>query len=452
MGEGIFETDIGTGFPPARNCDVTETLRLVHPAQPDTPVTADTVIPFIHMAGITETDLVLDMTPHSDMLLCALAYAARPKTLIVVDFGVPENDIQGIPAAIPGQWSEEKSLLDHYDHTEPGFLAADIRQPPFAPGTFDCVVGDLAAGHGQAVSEYKTFERLLFHARDILRANGRLVTTVKADWILKSWGLLEELGLQLEYPQWQTELGTVREPDSPVALRFVKKMVIDMPQQRRSVLALMERYSITPLTAHKRNVIFPYAQVVETRADPYLDMQRREEKEQYFFDAETTDRLAGLCGDNTAFLVTPSIAIRANDASRKGVLFEGDGRPLRMLAERRTRTVRPQKYDLNAGLHRLIIGKYLHAHDTVICDPPFTRVKPDILARDIDELLQPGERSAAYVVFPARRIRQLAAAMRQYGLNLEDGWQKPPVRYNHPPRMVRNFGDDAIQIYKFSKN
>jgi tRNA1(Val) A37 N6-methylase TrmN6 len=416
---------------------------------------------FLNMATIFPQDHVLCLEAGSNFLSYGLSYLSQPEKLVVtydVSLGLAAPN----PEIFREKWNIVSDLLDGYDHTEPENVITSLENPPFLANSFDVIIGDLVGSqnHEKLTSSvqnqssdinYREFEQVLFNSSDLLKEGGRLVLAIRADWILKSWPLLEKLGLQLEYPEWGIEFSDFPEPDSSVALRFIKKDNIDSSRQKKSVLSLMAKFSIDTLYAHKADEVFPYSEIVRTDSEPFLDLTRKTDSEQYFFDINTTNELIRLARGETAFLVTPSLAIKSVGNGQTGVLFEQDSRALRQLGLLPNSKIKPQKYDLKVGLHRLIKNKYNFKFDTVICDPPFTKIKPNILARDIHELLKV-DNGTAYIIYPAKDIAKLKREMDKLGFQLEEDWEKPTINYAQPPKMVRIHGVQAIQVYKFVYN
>lgn len=306
-------------------------------------------------------------------------------------------------------------------------------------------------------TEYEEYERNLKGASSNLKQNGKLILLSKPGWILKSWELIEQLELQLEYQESSIYLNDLRHPNTYVWLKFVNAgKNFDSEKQKRNILSLMRDNNIDRLFAHRNDLKFPYVDLSYKNSETYVNLNQDLSCMQYFFSAETTKNLALLCEGCTACLVTPSVAAAhaemcaqqkiANAAKHKVVLFERDNR------FRQKDGVKFVKYDLNTGLTKLTQRQYAGKFDKVICDPPFD-INLDILARDIKELLKIGQEAHveayAYVVFPEHRKVSLINAMNSKGFVLSQNKAYFDIEYGRPPKLVRVYGKQAIQLYKF---
>jgi hypothetical protein len=64
-------------------------------------------------------------------------------------------------------------------------------------------------------------------------------------------------------------------------------------------------------------------------------------------------------------------------------------------------------------------------------------------------LLKPDKNSIAYVVFPEHRKASLINAMKLKEFSLVDEESRMVIGYGRPPKLVRVYGKDAIQLFKF---
>jgi uncharacterized pyridoxamine 5'-phosphate oxidase family protein len=216
----------------------------------------------------------------------------------------------------------------------------------------------------------------------------------------------------------------------------------DVEKQKRNIIPLMEHNNVDRLFAHRNNLIFPYVELSYKNSEAYVELDQNLQNMQYFFSLDTTKKLASMCAGYTACLVTPSIALCAAESNQNVVLFECDNR------FRQNRNVKFVKYDLYTGLTEFTKRQYAKKFDVVICDPPFD-VKLDALAFDIDELLKSNKNSTAYVVFPEHRKASLINAMKLKGFVPIDEENRMVIEYGKPPKLVRVYGKDAIQLFKF---
>ncbi|HWT76880.1 MAG TPA: hypothetical protein VN258_19440, partial [Mobilitalea sp.] len=138
-----------------------------------------------------------------------------------------------------------------------------------------------------------------------------------------------------------------------------------------------------------------------------------------------------------------SVARYAYQEGKNIVLFERDNR------FRENGGMKFVKYDLYKGLTKLMHNKYLNKFDHVICDPPFN-IKLDVLSNDITELLKHDKSSIAYIIFPRKQKAGLVNVMKMNGMHLIEDPDQISIEYAKPPKIVRLYGRDAIQLYKFS--
>jgi hypothetical protein len=404
---------------------------------------------FINFGCIKNTDHVLVMMYNYEIITWITSYLYAPNQLVtyLINFESKSNH---------SKWEDFHLLLNGYQYTKPVFSSIDINGIEAAEELFDvAIVGCIYPSHHlteipgsrfylEIGEEYERFEKYLIGASDNLKENGVLVLLSKPGWILKAWNLLEDLNLQLEYNDYKLYLDKNRGPNTLVWLRFVK-MKNDRGTQlkKKNILNLMRDNNIDRLFAHRNNLIFPYVKLPDYPVEPYVDLDEDLEYKQYFFTLETTRNLSKLCNDNTACLVTPSVAQCAYKEGKNIVLFERDNR------FREKGGLKFVKYDLYKGLSKLLYNKYLNKLDKVICDPPFN-IKLDNLSNDIDELLKRDNNSIAYIVFPCKDKAKLVNAMKKKGFYLADEPNQISIEYTRPPKIVRLNGKDAIMLYKFT--
>ncbi len=68
----------------------------------------------------------------------------------------------------------------------------------------------------------------------------------------------------------------------------------------------------------------------------------------------------------------------------------------------------------------------------------------------IKELLKQHKESIVYIVFPHSRKTSLINAMKAKGLVIRDESLNTCIEYVKPPKIVRIYGKQAIQLYRFS--
>ena len=412
----------------------------------------ENIIPLVNMGCIKESDNVLILASKIEEITGAISYLYAPNQLMATKIDL-ENSDEEWRLTVESNWKDIRELLDYYAYTEPTFFQLTKIDSKHKSNKFDIVIGGYCEEELEG-REYGRFDfdggtacdiflRILINSHEVLNNEGRLIVLARPSWILKSWELLHKLGLQLEYQQYHLYSNDKREPNALVWLRFIKAAEgFDVEKQKRNLLALMEANNIDRLYAHRNNLIFPYVELSYKNAEVYVQVEQNLEYLQYFFSAETTKSLADLCEGYTACLVTPSIAVRAYNDNKNVVLFERDNR------FREKKGLKFVKYDLEKGLTEFTKRKYCKKFERVICDPPFD-ISLDVLARDIEELLKTHKDSIAYVVFPDKRKVSLVNAMKAKGLSLVEEQGKINIEYGRPPKLVRMYGKQAIQIYKF---
>lgn len=344
-------------------------------------------------------------------------------------------------------------LLGDYHCSELIFGGND-REPMLEQGVYDVVISGYAdQPEGrlkmplerfllEAGTEYEQFEKYLVSSDQLLKTNGRWIVLAKPGWILKSWELIQDRGLQLEYDQFHLYTELNRHPNAFLWLRFIKnKDYFSQEQQKKNLLSMMEDNGVDRLYAHRNQLRFPYAELSYSKSEAYVDLKQNAQYLQYFFSVETTKSLAELCTGYTACLVTPSVAQCAYRNHKNVVLFERDNRFLE------NGGLKFVKYDLNKGLTKFVRNKYANKFDRVICDPPFD-INLNTLAEDIQELIRLKDSSTVYVVFPDSRRVSLINSMRLKGFIYNDS-EKITIEYARPPKIVRVGGKNAIQLYKF---
>lgn len=411
-------------------------------------------ISLVNMGVIKETDSVLVMSLEIETIAWSIEYLYMPRVLVINKVDTVEDDNDWI-LKFKQMQREMDQLLSGYMHTEPTLFSskmADMQQ--------DChpcdviIIGStipLKTREDRIIyrfnietgEEYEIYEKSIIEMSKIIKKDGRALLLCKPSWILKSWKLLQELGLQLEYQEYSLYMDDIRHPNGLVWLRFIKsEQDFNMDKQKRNVLSLMKDNNIDRLYAHKNNLVFPYVELSYKKSELYVQLDQDLQHMQYFFSLETTKRLAELCNGYTACLVTPSIARYAHEHNKNVILFERDNR------FRKKGDVKFVKYDLNTGLTKFTQRKYANKFDVVICDPPFN-IRLEILAKDIAELLKHNRNSIAYVVFPEKNRVSLINAMVSEGLYLSEDKNNIDIEYGRPPKLVRIHGKQAIQLYKF---
>ena len=406
-------------------------------------------ISFTNFACIKDTDNVIAIASHLEIITCSISYIYNPQKLVasILDLGCDINK---------KRWESINELLLGYKYTEPFFSDFNINSMEYREETFDVAVVGFVNPNNNSLEapinrfslesgiEYEMFEKLIVKSSNLLKKAGVLVVLSKPAWILKAWSLIHDLGLQLEYDNYRLYTDSSRHPNVFIWLRFVKgESSTNLQLHKKNILSLMNDNGIDRLYAHRNNLRFPYVELSYSNSESYVKMDQNLEYMQYFFSAETTATLAQLCEGYTACLVTPSIAQCAYKLNKNIVLFERDNR------FRENGGLKFVKYDLNAGLTKFLLNRYMKKFDRVICDPPFD-IKLDVLANDIMELLKPVESSIVYIVFPNSRKVSLVNAMKAKGLLLKEEMEKVSIEYAKPPKIVRVYGKDAIQLYKFT--
>lgn len=411
-------------------------------------------ISLVNMGAIKETDSVLVMSLEIETIAWSIAYLYMPRVLAIKKVDTVEANSDWILKFRQIQ-REVDQLLRGYMYTESTLLCSKM-----AGVHQDCqpcdviIVGStipLKASEDRIIyrfdietgEEYEIYEKSIVEMSKILKKGGRALVLCKPSWILKSWELIHELGLQLEYQEYSLYMDNNRHPNGLVWLRFVKvEQDFNIDKQKRNVLSLMKDNNIDRLYAHKNNLVFPYVELSYKKSESYVQLDQDLQHMQYFFSLETTKRLATLCNGYTACLVTPSIARYAHEHNKNVVLFERDNR------FRKKGDVKFVKYDLNTGLTKFTQSKYANKFDVVICDPPFN-IRLEILAKDVAELLKHNRDSIAYIVFPEKNRISLINAMISEGLSLSEDKNNIDIEYGRPPKLVRIHGKQAIQLYKF---
>lgn len=403
-----------------------------------------------NMGCIKDTEEVLIITPEVDIISWVTEYINLPHRLLVKKIGsLEDND----------KWTESfkksceilKEILYEYGYTKPTILGLEDEIKEESQDVIITAISVFTKGSIElwdrfcleAGEEYDEYEKMLGDMSRALKNGGRLILLCKASWVLKSWQLLEELKLQLEYQQYRLYMDDIARPNRLVWLRFIKLTEdFNLDSQKRNISSLMEDNYIDRLFAHRNNLIFPYVKLSYENTELSVELTQNLQHMQYFFSLKTTKELAELCQGYAACLTTPSVAQYAYEEGRNIVLFEMDNR------FREKKGMKFVKYDLNTGLTKFTERKYANKFDMVICDPPFN-IKLDVLARDIAQLLKTNTKAFAYVVFPQERKQSLINAMKYEGLLLVEDDIDIEIEYGRPPKLVRVQGKDAIQLYKF---
>ncbi len=406
------------------------------------------IISIINFGCIKEEDKVIIMTPDYELITLLLSYLYRPKTLItlVCDTDCRTEDIT---------WESMKELLSGYQNTDPVLSIPDEDNKDCGAECGNTVIAGTARPNSRPAEgtesrfyldaglEYEMYLKQFIKAVEFLKKEGILVILSKPGWVLKTWELIDALGLQLEYDNYRLYGDAKRQPNAYVWLRFVKKeSAVDHGLHKKNIISLMTENGIDRLFAHRNKERFPYTELSYLNSEPYVKLDADLDHMQYFFSAETTVKLADLCEGYTACLVTPSVAQCAYKANKNIVLFERDNR------FRENGGLKFVKYDLDTGLTKLLHKKYEHKFNRIICDPPFD-INPGVLAADIAELIRQESGSTAYVVFPAKRKAGLVNAMKAAGLIYREDNTGICVEYAKPPKLVRVNGKAAIGLYEF---
>lgn len=400
------------------------------------------------MGCILESDKVLLMGANLEIAALLISYLYTPECL----------DMLGAEYTEQVKGSERKrtlfNLLGDYHYSELIFRGNGM-EPILPPDAYDVVISGYADQPEkrretpaerfllETGTEYEQFEKFLISSDHLLKTNGRWIVLAKPGWILKSWELLQDKGLQLEYNQFRLYTELNRHPNTFLWLRFIKnKDHFSIEQQKKNLLSMMEDNGVDRLYAHRNQLRFPYAELSFGKSEAYVDFKQNAEYLQYFFSVETTMSLTELCTGYTACLVTPSVAQCAYRNHKNVVLFERDNR------FRENRGLKFVKYDLNKGLTKFVRNKYVNKFDRVICDPPFD-IDLNTLAEDIQELIRLNNKSTAYVVFPDSRSISLINSMKSKGFIYMKDSEVITIEYARPPKIVRVGGKNAIQLYKF---
>lgn len=412
-------------------------------------------ISFINFGCIKNTDKVLIISSEIDTITWGISYIYTPQKLISSKISLNE-DINELSLLEKKKWRDINELLEACIHTKPNFTNRNIDSVEYEDKGFDVFIAgyineaeafeEIATNRFnlQIGIEYDMFEKLINKSKNTLKKDGVLLMLCKPGWILKSWNLIHEIGLQLEYDNYRLYIDNYRNANTYVWLRFVKKEKdLNVDLQKRNVLDLMDDNGIDRLFAHRNNLRFPYVELSYSNSEAYIKLNQNLEYMQYFFSVETTTNLANLCEGYTACLVTPSIAQHAHKVNKNVVLFDRDNR------FRENKGLSFVKYDLYIGLTKFMKNKYSNKFNRVICDPPFD-IKLDILAKDIVELLKQRKDSIVYIVFPYSRKASLINAMKAKGLLLNEENRTMNIEYAKPPKIVRVYGKQAIQLFKFS--
>lgn len=177
----------------------------------------------------------------------------------------------------------------------------------------------------------------------------------------------------------------------------------------------------------------------------YLEENR--ELEQYFYDDETIYKLVELCEGRTACLFTPSVAVAAKIIGADVTLFGADVRLKAFIPEM-------VLYDANRGLHSTqknnpIAAKYQYAFDTVLIDPPYKAVSPQMIANNANALLNWNADSKVYISHLGNQGMVLDEAFSFHGMHgvVRDDIQ---INYKNPPRSVIRKGVAVYQYGRFA--
>lgn len=405
----------------------------------------------VNLGCVEEKDKVLFLGSNMEIMIYFLSYLYKPYKIVTsfIDFN---------QEFYKSKWEEMREILFGYSHTEVPFLNQKLEMLHTTEETFDVIYsGFITKNSEHQVSksnrfymelgyECEVFENAILESRSLLRNEGRLIILTKPVWILKFWKLIDELGLQLEYESFKVCTEDSAHSNAFIWLRFTKKAIeFNQELQKRNVLLMMEENQIDRLFAHRNNLQYPYVELSYKNNESYVMLDQNVQYMQYFFSHDTTAKLSELCEGYTACLVTPSIALYAQERNNKVVLFERDNR------FRNVNGLKYVKYDLYKGLTQFIKSKYQNKFDVVICDPPFD-MKLDQLAKNIKELIKTEKNCKAYVIFPTSRKNVLIQAMRAYNFIFCEEEDKIIIEYAKPPKIVRIHGKGAIQCFKFIQN
>lgn len=415
------------------------------------------IISLVNFGCIKNTDKVLITCSEVDTIIWTVSYIYKPQKLISNKINQAEKN-NNVELLYNEKWENISGLLTGCSHRQPIFSNENIDNIGYKNERFNVFVAGFINTNEKMIEipisrfyikigiEYEMFEKFLIKSKDLLEEEGVLLILATPAWVLKAWTLIHEFGLQLEYENYRLYTDNHRNANVFIWLKFIKKEKdFNVNLQKRNVLSLMKDNGIDRLFAHRNNLRFPYVELSYNNSESYIKLNQNLEYMQYFFSNETTLNLAELCEGYTACLVTPSIAQYAYKINKNVVLFERDNR------FRENKGLKFVKYDLNTGLTKFIQNKYRKKFDRVICDPPFN-INLNTLAKDIAELLKESDNSVVYIIFPDSRKISLVNAMKAEHLLLSKENISINIEYAKPPKIVRIYGKQAIQLYKFTYN
>ena len=402
------------------------------------------------LSCITQEENVLLATKENRELALILEYLYNPKYLMILFQQYDEI----VCTLETDYWRRFHERFSKFISTMPCIVQKPLSVPRIKNTKFDVILYssyetsipfqvDCTERFQMILGEgYESFVEIINNSPKLMKDEGRLIVIARPCWLLPVWELLECNQLQFDYQDFHYYFQKEQNQNRLVCLRFsYHSKGIDTMKQKRNLIQFMEENNIDRLFAHRNNFIYPYHELAKEAPPAYVSVTQNRCNSQYFFSAETTEKITALCRGYTACLVVPSIAICAYDKGKNIVLFEMDNR------FRSNGELKFVKYDLYKGLHKLTVRKYGKKFNTVICDPPFN-VDLDVLAKDIYELILNAVDSCIYVVYPRSRASLLCNAMKKKSMHLTE-CELNTVEYSKPPKLVRQEGADAIKLYKF---
>lgn len=137
-------------------------------------------------------------------------------------------------------------------------------------------------------------------------------------------------------------------------------------------------------------------------------MQENHQLEQYFFDRETTGRLADLCAAAAApcCLGTPSVARELHRRGQPARLLDVDARFAELPGFVHWDFYRPRPLS--------------ERFDLIVCDPPFSRVRLSQLFVALRTLVQGDFTTRLVLCHLERRQHDIQGALGAFGLSLTD--------------------------------
>lgn len=260
---------------------------------------------FVNFGCIKDTDHVITIGSYLEIATLLISYLYTLEKLAVEMMG-PYSGVNH------SAWENIHQLLSGYRYTQPIYSDFDADSIEYGQESFDVAIVGYAAKLInsswevpvdrfilEAGEEFDLFEKLLTKSSKLLKKDGRLVILAKPGWILKLWGLIQDLGLQMEFDYYHLYRDSTRYPNGFIWLRFVKRNEdVDLELHKKNILSLMNANNIDRLYAHRNSLRFPY--VSYHNSESYVPLHQYSEYMQYFFSVETAERLAELCEGFTA--------------------------------------------------------------------------------------------------------------------------------------------------------